>query len=304
METPLNDTPTLTRRTVISGALGVTGLACLSACGANNKTADQGTNGHNDSSSTQNPTNTPGTPAQMAARTIVPVLCYHQVRDWTSEDTEYTRSILVLPPDRFSAQLDAIKNAGYTTISGDQYHQHITTGAPLPPKPVMLTFDDGKDNQHAHAFRILKEKGMTGTFFIMTVVIGNNGWVTKANIKEMADAGMTIGAHTWDHHRVDQFTQSQLQQQLLGPRQTLEKITGKPVLDLAYPYGVWDADGADLVKKAGYRAAYQLQDKPVDPTRPLYTIRRQLAGATITAENMPKTLQGFATAGKDSRYSG
>src|SRR3954470_4340773 len=86
-------------------------------------------------------------PRIIAARANVPVLCWHQLRDWRASDTSYNRTNLICPPTHFRAQLDTIQRAGYTTIDPDQYLAHLPTGSPLPPKPILLTFDDAQGSQ-------------------------------------------------------------------------------------------------------------------------------------------------------------
>ncbi len=68
----------------------------------------------------------------IAARATVPVLCWHQLRDWQPSDTGYARRLLICPPAAFRDQLDALVRAGFNTISPDSYLAHLTTGAPLP----------------------------------------------------------------------------------------------------------------------------------------------------------------------------
>lgn len=299
-----------TRRGFLSSAAALTGLAGLAACGgiqpesqatgAGSAPEGSGAGSASGADSSATPTPTQATTAEVAARAVVPVLCYHQVREYAPDDADYARTFLVIEPPRFTEHLDAIKAAGYTPISADQYYEHLTMGAELPSKPVLLSFDDGKDNQYSNAFRILQERGLPGILYIMTVVIGQDGWVTKEQIKEMADAGFGIGSHTWDHHRVDEFTEEDLDQQLVGSRKTLEEITGKEIVDLAYPYGAWDEDGAALVERAGYRAAYQLMDKPLDTSNPLYSLRREMVASTLSGEELVSHLDAFAGVGQEA----
>jgi hypothetical protein len=88
-------------------------------------------------------------------RATVPVLCYHQLRDWRSSDSSYNRTNLICPPRYFRAHLDALAEGGWTTISPDQYLAHLTTGAALPRKPVILSFDDGSAGQAQEGLRQL-----------------------------------------------------------------------------------------------------------------------------------------------------
>lgn len=305
-----------TRRGFLNGVAALTGLAGLAACsgiqpesqatgaGSAPEGSGAGSASGADASPTPTPTPTQATTAEVAARAVVPVLCYHQVREYAAEDNDYTRTFLVIEPARFTEHLDAVKAAGYTPISADQYYEHLTMGAGLPDKPVLLSFDDGKDNQYSNAYRILQERGVPGILYIMTVVIGQDGWVTKEQIKEMADAGFGIGSHTWDHHRVDEFTEDDLDQQLVGSRETLEEITGKKIVDLAYPYGAWDEDGAGLVERAGYRAAYQLMDKPLDTSNPLYSLRREMVASNLSGTELVSHLDAFSGAGQEAGATG
>jgi Polysaccharide deacetylase len=128
--------------------------------------------------------------------------CYHQLRNWTSSDSRANRLSLICPPRYFRAHLDALAEDGWTTISPAQYLRHLTTGAALPPKPVMLSFDDGSAGQATEGLAQLVKRGMTGTFFVMTVVLGKPRWMSIRDLHRLAEAGMTIGSHTWDHRAV------------------------------------------------------------------------------------------------------
>lgn len=232
-------------------------------------------------------------PKVIASRATVPVLCWHQLRDWKPGDTAYNKRFLLCPPADFTTQLDAIKAAGYTTISPDQYLAHLTTGAALPDKPVLLSFDDSQGSQVSVGLPELAKRQMTATFFIMTVVLGKTGWMTTDDLRRLDGAGMTVAAHTYDHHRVDRYTAKDWAVQLDQPRTLLESVLGKPVPHFAYPYGAWNAGDFSHVTSAGYRSAYQLSDKPVDGADPLFTLRRVLMTSTWTG---PELLAALAAA--------
>lgn len=243
------------------------------------------------------PTPTPATAAAMAARATVPVLCYHQVRAWQKSDSAYNRSILITPPTRFAAQLDALAQAGFTTISPAQYLAHMTTGAALPSRPVLLTFDDGKDNQATAALPALARRGMTGTLFIMSVVLDKPGWISSDQVRELADLGMTIGAHTWDHQPLPKLRRkADWVRQLEEPRETLRRLSKQEVDALAYPYGSWAPGVLPHVEAAGYASAYQLTDRPLDRTRPQFTLRRTLAASGWTGAQLVERLTALAEA--------
>jgi peptidoglycan/xylan/chitin deacetylase (PgdA/CDA1 family) len=228
----------------------------------------------------------------IAARSHVPILCYHQIRDWTSRDGNKDRPY-IMPPDKLREQLDQLVVAGYQTITPDQLLAFLTLGTPLPPKPVMLSFDDDTEGQFEVAIPELQYRNFTAMFFIMTVALDKPGYLTTDQVRQLDAAGMTIAAHTWDHHRVDQYSGDDWRIQIEEPPQKLAEILGHPIRYFAYPYGVWNADAFAHLEAAGIVAAFQLDQLPVDPTKPLLTIQRKIANPYWT----PTQFDAKVTAG-------
>ncbi|MGY1710734.1 polysaccharide deacetylase family protein [Geodermatophilus sp. SYSU D00758] len=221
---------------------------------------------------TTTPPPTPGTPAEILARSTVPVLCFHQLRDHRPEDGPTARSI-VTPPSVLTAQFQALRDGGYTPVTGDALVDHLEYGAPLPARPVLLTFDDGWETDHSVALPELTRFGFPATFFPQTVVLDHPPFLSTEQLRALDRAGMTIGAHSYDHQRMDRLAGDQWRVQLDEPRAQLAGILGHPVDLLAYPYGVWTQEAVTRAVAAGYRAAFQLASAQ-DPVQPLMTIRR------------------------------
>jgi peptidoglycan/xylan/chitin deacetylase (PgdA/CDA1 family) len=218
------------------------------------------------------------------ARKQVPILCYHQLRDWKPTDSKSARDYIV-PPAAFKQQMKALADSGYTTILPDELYSYLAAGTPLPPKPVMLTFDDTDLDQYSVAWPEMKQYNFKGVFFIMTVSIGRPRYMSKEQIKELSDAGNTIGSHTWDHHNVKKYSGEDWVTQIEKPSRQLEQITGKPVKYFAYPFGLWNPPAIPELKKRGFKAAFQLAEKR-DEQDPLYTIRRIIITGTMSGEAM------------------
>ena len=232
-------------------------------------------------------------PRDVAARATVPALCYHQLRDWTAADSEYDRVSLICPPAVFRRQLDALADGRWTTISPDRYLAHLTTGAPLPPRPVLLTFDDSQGSQITVGLPELVRRRMTATFFVMTVPLDKPRWMSRADLRRLVAAGMTIGAHTWDHQRADRYSGADWQRELNAPKTELEQMTGRPVRHFAYPYGLWTPTDFPHLAAAGYRTAFTL-DGHADPHTPLYTLPRRLVRSTWTGPDLLEQLKKTA----------
>ena len=230
-------------------------------------------------------------PADIAARSSIPILCYHQIRPLTGTEAPVDRAY-IMSPARFRSQLDALEQGGYETITPDQLLAHLTTGARLPPKPVLLTFDDAVDDHYRVVLPELRRRKMTATFFVMTVVLGNEGYMTRGQVRKLSRAGMTVGAHTWDHHRVDEYAGEDWKVQIDEPVAALSKLTRKPVRYFAYPFGIWSRDAFGHLREAGIHAAFQLVDRPISFADPLMTIRRKIASPDWTGAQLRRALRG------------
>jgi len=222
----------------------------------------------------------------MVRRATVPVLCYHQLREWRGDDSAYARASLICPPRNFRRQLDALAEDGWTTISPDDYLAHLTRRAALPDKPVLLTFDDGSRGQAETGLPELLERDMTATFFPMTVVLDKPTWLRRRDIAELADAKMTIAGHTYDHPGVDSIRGRNWKVQLQDSRKTLQDASGQEVAHFAYPFGIVRSRAYPHLEEAGYRTAFQLEERKVDKAAPLYTLRRFLVGSSWSGQDL------------------
>ena len=218
------------------------------------------------------------------ARKQVPILCYHQIRDWREKDSKAAKDYIV-PIETFKAQIKMLADSGYHTILADQLYDYLNNGTELPSKPIMLTFDDTDLDQYTIAEPVLSKYGFKASYFVMTVSIGRPNYMTRDMIKELSDKGNDIGSHTWDHHNVKKYQGKDWEIQIDKPTKTLEAITGKKIQHFAYPFGLWNPEAIPELKKRGFKSAFILATKR-DEQDPLFTIRRIIASGYWT----PKTL--------------
>jgi peptidoglycan/xylan/chitin deacetylase (PgdA/CDA1 family) len=219
------------------------------------------------------------------ARPQVPILCYHQIRDWTARDSKNAKDYIT-PIATFKGHIKMLADSGYHTVSPDQLYAYMTTGAKLPSKPIMLTFDDTDLDQFTIARPELDKYGYKAMYFVMTVSLGRPHYMTKAMVKQLSDEGNIIGSHTWDHHNVKKYQGKDWETQIDKPTKTLEEITGKKITYFAYPFGLWNPQAFPELKKRGFVAAFSLAEKR-DQNDPLFTIRRIIASGYWS----PKTLR-------------
>lgn len=184
----------------------------------------------------------------------VPVLMYHEIGDGPNE--------LYVSEKSLAEQLDLLARQGYHSLTLDQLYSVLTGEAPLPPRPVVFTFDDGYASAYSKAFPLLRRHGFTGVFFIYTNGVGAADRVTWDELREMKAAGMEIEAHSASHSDLSLLSRypRRLQAETAGARATLEAQLGGPVEYFCYPAGRYNATVIQALQGAGYKAA--LTTKP------------------------------------------
>ncbi len=190
-------------------------------------------------------------------RIRVPVLMYHYISTPPPGADKY-RLDLSVTPAQFAAQLAWLRANGYTTVTLGNLYDALTAGAPLPPRPVILTFDDGYADAYAQAFPLLREAGMVGTFFVVTEWLDNGqaGYLTWDQAREMAAAGMAIESHSRSHPDLTNDCDYDCRvYQVLGSVETIAAEIGVRPRFFCYPGGRYDAGLFAVLEAAGIVAA-------------------------------------------------
>ncbi|MBK6770236.1 MAG: polysaccharide deacetylase family protein [Ardenticatenales bacterium] len=188
-------------------------------------------------------------------RAPVPILLYHHV----TADVPATSALreTTVSPAALELHLTALERDGWTVVALDAVVDALALGTPLPPKAVVLTFDDGWRDQFDIALPILQRHGVTATFFITTEPV-EAGWIgslTWGHVKALAEGGMTIGAHTRTHRDLLGLSDAALADELTASADVIAARTGTRPRLLAYPYGNFDGRVLAAAAAAGYTAA-------------------------------------------------
>lgn len=185
----------------------------------------------------------------------VPIFIYHSVRPHRPNETPLVQHYAI-GPSSLEKQLRYLRDSGYTVISLNYLADALRESISLPPKSVVLTFDDGWQNQYLNAFPLLKKYNDTATFFIFTDAIDHEYFLTSNQIKEMDNAGMTIGGHTRTHPYLPSITdEADLENEIINGKKITENKLEHPIQIFAYPFGHYNDQIISVVKKAGYVAA-------------------------------------------------
>ena len=170
--------------------------------------------------------------------------------------------------EAFEDQIIFLKRSGYTPIRFSDLDRSARTGSPLPPKPVLITFDDGYRNNYLEAFPVLERHGVpAGVFLVYETLDRYNSWhdpiteawmsmLRKPDLREMADSGLVeFGSHTMRHRNLAQAPLEEARWELEESKHRLEDMLGHEIPFFAYPYGAGaDVPGVrDAALEAGYR---------------------------------------------------
>ena len=211
-------------------------------------------------------------------------MSYHNIQDNPKKPSAYFISTAA-----FEKQIKYLKTKGYQTILPEDVYNHFINGDCLPEKPIMLSFDDTRKEHYHIVAPILEKYGYKGAFFIMTIAIGKNNYMSGEEIKSLSDRGHCIGHHTWDHQDLRKLPFKDWETQIDKPRKKLEKIIGKEVQYLAYPFGLCNEFAVQELKKRNFKGAFQLSGKQ-HKNDPLLTIRRLIVPGTWNGERLLKEI--------------
>jgi peptidoglycan/xylan/chitin deacetylase (PgdA/CDA1 family) len=193
-------------------------------------------------------------------RIRVPILMYHYVSP-LPEDADDIRRDLTVTPDVFEGHVQYLVDQSYNTISLYQLYDALMYGAPLPPRPVVLTFDDGYIDHYVTVFPALKKRGLTGTFFVITGRADANdpAYLNWRQISEMAQAGMSMEPHTKSHLSLAERDRDFLIYELMGSHESLAAHTGAGARMLSYPAGRYDEQTLQIAREINFQLAVTTQ---------------------------------------------
>ena len=185
----------------------------------------------------------------------VPILVYHHVRQSVPTGSRAERRLTVTA-EIFDHQMKYLQDNGYHVITFATLVGHLAKISVLPEKPVVISFDDGWEDQFVYAVPLLEKYHYAATFFIVTNFVGSSGFLSWSQLRKILAEGMEIGSHSRSHPRLDKINNpDSLWDQISTSKQILESQLGAPVDEFAYPYGSYNAATASVVRLAGYKIA-------------------------------------------------
>jgi peptidoglycan/xylan/chitin deacetylase (PgdA/CDA1 family) len=212
----------------------------------------------------------------------VPILEYHVLGEPPSWE-EYPE-LFVRRPD-FRHQLEWLDEHGYQAVTLEQVEDAWYRGGTLPAKPVVLSFDDGYRPQFTFALPQLRKHGWAGLLNLKA----EGSDLYESNVKAMIAAGWELAAHTIHHLDLTELGPEELEEEVAGSRELLQREFHVPVKNFCYPAGAFDSTVIEAVEAAGYEGAtteipgYAEKAKPYELAR--FEILRE-TGVSGMAEDL------------------
>ncbi|MCX5391101.1 polysaccharide deacetylase family protein [Streptomyces sp. NBC_00094] len=230
------------------------------------------------------------------AHTRIPVLLYHAVMedppDWIAEFT--------VTPTEFAAQLDAIVASGRTPVTVGTLAAHLASGAPLPDRPVAVTFDDGFADLVGPTAEALAARDLPATAYLTTGAITRGRpcllppapMMTLGQAPRLEEYGMEVGAHTATHAQLDTLAPAVLRRELRESKAVLEDTLGHEVRHLAYPHGYNSPAVRRAAEAAGYTSAVAVRHALSSASDEVYRIARLIVRRTHTVADVARWMEG------------
>lgn len=198
----------------------------------------------------------------------VPVLMYHSISYEKNND-------LRVPKELFDEEMKYIKDNGYRALTLDELYMYISNNQPAPPKSVVITLDDGYEDNYTNAYPILKKYGLNATVFVITDTVDrSSSYMTSAQLKELQNNGIDIESHTVGHDDLSKLSYDGQMKTLSGSKDFLEKLLGKSVKYLAFPSGKSNSYTEKACKDSGYAMTFTTLPGKARPEQGIYKLHR------------------------------
>jgi len=214
----------------------------------------------------------------------ISVLLYHQIGISPSDETNLN---CFCKTTEFHNQMEFLsKSNEYEVISLASAIDLISTSKCIDRNYVVLTFDDGCESFYDIAYPMIKSFGFTATVYPITGFLGQNAIInskvynhlkvmSEVMIKELGENGVDFGAHTLNHLKLTEISDSEAEYQIINSKCNLENILGKQIKSFSYPHGIYNKNIIEIVKYAGFKNAVSCNSAYLTNNSSLFEIPRK-----------------------------
>lgn len=194
-------------------------------------------------------------PSNISENLHVPILLYHYI-EYVKDPKDTVRIALNTNPLILEEQIKTLQEAGYNFITVSELTDAFDGKFSLPPKPIVLTFDDGYRDFYTFAYPILKKYNVKATQYVISGFLDYPNHLLISQVQEIAKDGLVeIGAHTIHHIWLKGRPITTINNEVLQSKLILEKLINKPVNTFSYPFGAFDSNSIGSVINSGFKSA-------------------------------------------------
>jgi peptidoglycan/xylan/chitin deacetylase (PgdA/CDA1 family) len=222
----------------------------------------------------------------------VPVLTYHRIGEPPGRSNE---DRFFVTPRVFEEQMAHLAAQGYETVFAGELAEVVKSGGELPPKPVVLTFDDGFACVRERGAPTLAALGLKATVFLITERHHKHqpGYLTRDDIRNLGESGLfEFGSHTRRHRPLTSFDPGERRAEVEGSKRYIEDLTGRECAVFCYPFGDLDERAVESVRGAGYCGAFCSSQGVLHTSGTRWTLAR-VSGLTQPLERFAEKLRGW-----------
>jgi peptidoglycan/xylan/chitin deacetylase (PgdA/CDA1 family) len=206
-------------------------------------------------------------------RNFIPVFAFHNI-DKAPVGTNKGTASLYVSPQEFEAMLKGLKDNGYQTVKLSEAANLLDNGQMVPKSWVALTFDDGPENFYSQALPLLEKYQAKASIYLMAGVSGH-GYLTHKQVGEISrNSLIEIGSHTIWHPKLSSLSPEQQFEELKTSKEKLEKLIGRQVETICYPFGDYNQDIKRISKEVGYKYGLGYNNKPLGTDNDILAIDR------------------------------
>jgi peptidoglycan/xylan/chitin deacetylase (PgdA/CDA1 family) len=213
-------------------------------------------------------------PSWRPYRGPVPILEYHAIQP-PAPGTAYPD--LFVPQADFEREIGWLHDHGYEAVTLSQVEDAWGGSGRLPPKPVVVSFDDGYRSQYVAGFLVLHRYRWPGVIDLIAGPPGDD--LPTADVKRMLAAGWELASHTVNHLDVSTLDAGQLATEIAGSKRDLGRRFGVKVENFCYPAGHYDQEAIAELRRAGYRGATTELPGLADRRNPFTLARLEITGS-------------------------
>jgi len=174
------------------------------------------------------------------------ILMYHDIGEGLDKGRAAGAGLYDVSVESFGCQMRLLRDSGFRVVKLGE------TGADAA-REVVLTFDDGEMNNFKFALPVLRDMGLPAYFFIIVTKVGNPGYMSWYELRELANSGMVVGSHAMSHRILTALPLADVERELVDSKRILEDNLGAPIENLSIPRGFYNREILDIARRVGYK---------------------------------------------------